>query len=83
MNNFEKVSVIGRGSYGKAMLVKSKRDKRLLVIKEINISEMSTKEKKEAENEISVLAQLKHPNIIETVDIVCDHGHYYEVSIAF
>lgn len=22
---------------------------------------------------------LHHPNIIETVDIICDHGHYYEV----
>jgi hypothetical protein len=20
-----------------------------------------------------------HPNVTETVDIVCDHGHYYEV----
>ncbi|KAI6160106.1 hypothetical protein EDD17DRAFT_1510822 [Pisolithus thermaeus] len=24
-------------------------------------------------------ACLKHVNVIETVDIVCDHGHYYEV----
>jgi serine/threonine protein kinase len=29
--------------------------------------------------EFCVGSTLKHPNIIETVDIVCDHGHYYEV----
>ena len=31
--------------------------------------------------EFCVGACLKHVNVIETVDIVCDHGHYYEVSI--
>jgi len=29
--------------------------------------------------EFCVGACLKHVNVIETVDIVCDHGHYYEV----
>ena len=29
--------------------------------------------------EFCVGSTLKHPNIIETVDIVSDHGHYYEV----
>lgn len=29
--------------------------------------------------EFCVGSTLKHPNIIETVDIVTDHGHYYEV----
>ncbi|KAJ3505525.1 hypothetical protein NMY22_g17556 [Coprinellus aureogranulatus] len=29
--------------------------------------------------EFCVGSTLKHPNIIETVDIVQDHGHYYEV----
>ena len=31
--------------------------------------------------EFCVGSTLKHPNIIETVDIVCDHGHYYEVGV--
>lgn len=30
--------------------------------------------------EFCVGSTLKHPNIIETVDIVSDHGHYYEVK---
>ena len=33
--------------------------------------------------EFCVGSTLKHPNIIETVDIVSDHGHYYEVSYFF
>ena len=31
--------------------------------------------------EFCVGSTLHHPNIIETVDIVSDHGHYYEVSL--
>ena len=31
--------------------------------------------------EFCVGSTLKHTNIIETVDIVSDHGHYYEVSL--
>lgn len=34
---------------------------------------------KKVRAEFSVGACLKHVNVIETVDIVCDHGHYYEV----
>lgn len=30
--------------------------------------------------EFCVGSTLKHKNIIETVDIVSDHGHYYEAS---
>lgn len=33
--------------------------------------------------EFCVGSTLKHPNIIETVDIVTDHGHYYEVCPVF
>lgn len=31
--------------------------------------------------EFCVGSTLKHINIIETVDIVSDHGHYYEVNL--
>lgn len=31
--------------------------------------------------EFCVGACLKHVNVIETVDIVCDRGHYYEVGL--
>lgn len=38
MDKYEKVKKIGEGSFGKAVLVKSKEDGRQYVIKEIGIS---------------------------------------------
>lgn len=41
MDKYEKVKKIGEGSFGKAILVKSKEDGRQYVIKEIGISAVS------------------------------------------
>ena len=79
MNNYEKVSVIGKGSYGKALLVRNKVDKKLSVIKEISISEMSAKEQKEARNEVIILSQLQHPNIVSYQESFVDSGNLYIV----
>lgn len=42
MDKYEKVKKIGEGSFGKAILVKSKEDGRQYVIKEISISGVSS-----------------------------------------
>lgn len=42
MDKYEKVKKIGEGSFGKAILVKSKHDGRQYVIKEIGISGVSS-----------------------------------------
>lgn len=43
------------------------------------IGESEKEYQKKVTAEFCVGSTLKHPNIIKTVDIVCDHGHYYEV----
>ncbi|XP_045141995.1 serine/threonine-protein kinase Nek1 [Echinops telfairi] len=65
MEKYVKQQKIGEGSFGKAILVKSKEDGRQYVIKEINISRMSSKEKEESRREVAVLANMKHPNIVQ------------------
>ncbi|XP_040897088.1 serine/threonine-protein kinase Nek1 isoform X2 [Toxotes jaculatrix] len=65
MDKYEKVKKIGEGSFGKAILVKSKEDGRQYVIKEIGISGMSNKERKESRKEVAVLAKMSHPNIVQ------------------
>jgi len=52
----------------KVFLVRRKQDKFLLVIKEIPLDEMSTEERKSAQNEVDVLRMLQHPNIIGYYD---------------
>lgn len=45
MESFQRVKVIGQGSFGAAVLVR--RDGNLYVMKEVTLSGMSTKDKKE------------------------------------
>lgn len=58
---------IGQGAFGRALLVQrcAEPDKgQLCVIKQINVSAMGEKARREAEQEVKVLHQLRHPYII-------------------
>ncbi|XP_040189080.1 serine/threonine-protein kinase Nek1 isoform X8 [Rana temporaria] len=79
MNKYIRVSKIGEGSFGKAILVKAKEDGRQYVIKEISISKMSNKEREESRREVAVLANMKHPNIVQYRESFEESGCLYIV----
>ncbi|KAK2466988.1 hypothetical protein APHAL10511_001246 [Amanita phalloides] len=76
--------VLGSGAGGTVRLIKasSKNGGGIFAVKEFRPKRVGESEKdyqKKVTAEFCVGSALKHPNIIETVDIVSDHGHYYEV----
>uniref|UniRef100_A0A672I2J0 non-specific serine/threonine protein kinase n=1 Tax=Salarias fasciatus TaxID=181472 RepID=A0A672I2J0_SALFA len=79
MDKYEKVKQIGEGSFGKAILVKSKLDGHQYVIKEISISAMSSKERRESTKEVAVLANMSHPNIVQYKESFEEAGCLYIV----
>ncbi|XP_071395125.1 serine/threonine-protein kinase Nek1 [Centroberyx affinis] len=79
MDKYEKVKKIGEGSFGKAILVKSKEDGHQYVIKEIGISRMSNKERQESRKEVAVLANMSHPNIVQYRESFEEGGCLYIV----
>uniref|UniRef100_A0A669B3R2 non-specific serine/threonine protein kinase n=1 Tax=Oreochromis niloticus TaxID=8128 RepID=A0A669B3R2_ORENI len=79
MDKYEKVKKIGEGSFGKAILVKSKDDGHQYVIKEIGISGMSSKERQESRKEVAVLANMSHPNIVQYKESFEEGGCLYIV----
>ncbi|XP_061056783.1 serine/threonine-protein kinase Nek1 isoform X2 [Eubalaena glacialis] len=79
MEKYVRVQKIGEGSFGKAILVKSMEDGRQYVIKEINISSMSSKEREESRREVAVLANMKHPNIVQYRESFEENGSLYIV----
>ncbi|XP_078417118.1 serine/threonine-protein kinase Nek1 isoform X10 [Cetorhinus maximus] len=79
MDKYVKVNKIGEGSFGKAILVNSKEDGRQYVIKEINISRMPNKEREESRREVAVLANMKHPNIVQYKESFEESGCLYIV----
>ncbi len=77
--------VLGSGAGGTVRLIKAstKNGGRIFAVKEFRPRRQGENEKeyqKKVTAEFCVGSTLKHTNIIETVDIVSDHGHYYEVS---
>ncbi|KAG6911462.1 hypothetical protein DXG01_014536 [Tephrocybe rancida] len=75
--------VLGSGAGGTVRLIKSSHKNGGIVyaVKEFRPKRNGESEKeyqKKVTAEFCVGSTLKHPNIIETVDIVSDHGLYYE-----
>ncbi|CAK5264251.1 unnamed protein product, partial [Mycena citricolor] len=76
--------VLGSGAGGTVRLIKasSKNGGSIFAVKQFRPKRTGESEKeyqKKVTAEFCVGSTLKHANIIATVDIVSDHGHYYEV----
>ncbi|EKM55544.1 uncharacterized protein PHACADRAFT_256245 [Phanerochaete carnosa HHB-10118-sp] len=75
---------LGSGAGGTVRLIKSslKHGGTIFAVKEFRPKRHGESEReyqKKVTAEFCVGSTLKHKNIIETVDIVSDHGHFYEV----
>jgi len=64
MDRFQKMKTIGRGAFGVVRLVKKKETGALLVMKKVDVTDISDKERGAAVQEITLLAMLRHPAII-------------------
>lgn len=51
---FERIRPVGKGAYGTAVLYRKKDDDSLVVLKEINIMELSKTERAQAMNEVNI-----------------------------
>ena len=61
---YEVLKTIGRGTYGKALLARRIADGNILVIKQVDLRDLAGHEKKAALNEVALLANFDHINII-------------------
>lgn len=65
---YRRLEKIGQGSYGTVTKIVHKESKKVYVLKEIDITKMSPKQKQAALNEVFILKSLNHQNIIKFVD---------------
>jgi NIMA (never in mitosis gene a)-related kinase len=68
MNNYITEKIVGKGSFGSALLVRRKRDNQKFIIKEIRMTNMNDRAIKQTELEATLLSRLNHPNIIKFVE---------------
>ena len=72
LNDFKIGKLLGKGAFGIVLLVKRIIDGQTYAMKQINISQLTDKEKNNALNEIRILASLSHKNIIGYKDAFFD-----------
>jgi NIMA (never in mitosis gene a)-related kinase len=70
MEKYQVIGEIGRGSFGKVSKIMRKSDHKILIWKELKFADISEKEKDFITNEISILKELDHPNIVKQYEIV-------------
>ena len=59
---------MGKGAFGAAVLFRRKIDSLMVIIKEVNMLELTASDRQMALNEVSILATMDHPNIIGYFD---------------
>lgn len=64
LEKYERVRKLGQGSFGSVFLVRDIQDKKMFVLKEINLESMGPKGREDALKEVSFMASLNHPAII-------------------
>ena len=80
MEDYEILNEIGKGNYlkgsfGSVFKVKRKKDKEILVWKEVYYGNMSEKEKQQLVTEVNILQELKNTNIVK----YCDKYYLYRI----
>ncbi|ORC86486.1 putative protein kinase [Trypanosoma theileri] len=78
-SGYTPVRLLGKGSFGNAYLVYHAERKEHYVVKHVNMSSMTARQRKDAHQEIAVLQQLEYPNIIRYVEFYEEHPHLYIV----
>ncbi|CAI2362718.1 unnamed protein product [Moneuplotes crassus] len=73
LNDFEKLTRIGSGSYSSVYKVQRIEDDKQYALKKVKMSGLSNKEKENALNEVRFLASINHPNVISYKEVFIDH----------
>jgi len=74
---YTRLQTLGKGSFGEAILVQQKEAHHYFVAKAINLGALSAKEKEDARNEVRLLSQLNHPNIIKMYECLMHRSRLY------
>ncbi|CAB3408127.1 unnamed protein product [Caenorhabditis bovis] len=71
---YERIRTVGKGAFGSAVLYRRRDDSSLVIIKEINMYDLDSSQRRLALNEVSLLSRIEHPNIIAYYDSFEEDG---------
>ena len=83
MENYEFLGNIGQGMSGKVYKARHKKENRFYAIKKLNFNEINEKERIAIQDEVNLLKQLKHPNIVTYKDSFFDSENCLNIVMVF
>ena len=83
MEKYEFLGNIGQGMSGKVYKARNKEENRFYAIKKLNFNEINEKERIAIQDEVNLLKQLKHPNIVTYKDSFFDNDNCLNIVMVF
>ena len=74
VSQFETIAKIGEGAFSTVFKVRRKSDGVIYALKKVKFSNLGSKERENALNEVRILASVSHPNVIAYKEAFIDEG---------
>ena len=81
--NYTFIDKIGEGMYGTVYKAINKLENKVYAVKRLNFQNINEKEKKHIKNEVELIKNLKHPNVISYKDSFNDKDNYFNIVTTF